>query len=37
MIQDSRAANPSMHHSNLGRYQEMLIQQWNPLIDQYLA
>jgi phenylpropionate dioxygenase-like ring-hydroxylating dioxygenase large terminal subunit len=32
-----RAANPLHHHSLLGRYQEILIQHWNQLIDRYVS
>jgi phenylpropionate dioxygenase-like ring-hydroxylating dioxygenase large terminal subunit len=32
-----RAADPTLHHSHLGRYQEMLVQHWNKLIDQYVT
>jgi phenylpropionate dioxygenase-like ring-hydroxylating dioxygenase large terminal subunit len=32
-----RAADPSRRHSQLGRYQESIVQYWNALIDQYLS
>jgi phenylpropionate dioxygenase-like ring-hydroxylating dioxygenase large terminal subunit len=32
-----RAADPAMHHSHLGTYQEMIIQHWHALFDRYLA
>lgn len=32
-----RAADPLANYTNLGYYQEIIIQQWNTMIDQYLA
>jgi phenylpropionate dioxygenase-like ring-hydroxylating dioxygenase large terminal subunit len=32
-----KAADTRRRHSQLGRYQEMIIQRWNELLDQYLA
>ncbi len=31
-----RSADPTAHHSRLGRYQEILIQHWNQRFDRYL-
>lgn len=33
----ARAADPACHHTQLGRYQEMLVQHWNALIDRYVS
>jgi hypothetical protein len=32
-----RAADPTRHHSELGRYQEQLVQHWNELFDRYMS
>lgn len=32
-----QAANPKRHHSQLGTYQEMIIQHWHETLDEYLA
>lgn len=33
----ARAADPACHHTQLGQYQEMLVQYWNELFDRYLS
>jgi phenylpropionate dioxygenase-like ring-hydroxylating dioxygenase large terminal subunit len=33
----ARAADPERHHSQLGRYQEKIIQRWHELLDQYVG
>jgi hypothetical protein len=31
----ARAADPARHHTELGQYQEMLVQYWNELFDRF--